>query len=432
MAAFDPIIGYEAVKRKLKRTADVLANPNAYEGLGVRAPRALLLYGDPGVGKTLMARCLIEASGRESVVCRKDEPNGEFVKVIKKKFKKAAEKAPSVLLLDDVDKFANEGKMLRDAEEYVTVQSCIDELAHSGAEVFVLATANDVDSLPDSLLRPGRLGNKIGVKCPTGPDAEAILSHYLSGKNTVEGIDPRFLARAMGGRSCAELEEVVNEAGLLAGYDRSGTITRDHFIRAMMQSVFDVPEQASRGADAGEDARRRRELVAYHEAGHVVAAEALSPGSTTLATVYVCEDGRARGFTLFQTPESANDVVERQRTAIVSLGSRAAIEQRFGFVDGGIEKDLSSAFATVRRMVERTCVRGFDLYGSRYETSEGVRERIEWVTAAEVDRLYRRTKEIICANRGLLDAVAVALLEKGIVTMADIAEMGRAISPAPR
>lgn len=431
MAAFDPIIGYEAVKRKLERTADVLANPNAYEELGVRAPRALLLYGDPGVGKTLMARCLIEASGRKSVVCRKDEPNGEFVKVIKKRFKKAAEKAPSVLLLDDVDKFANEDKGHRDAEEYVTVQSCIDELAQSGAEVFVLATANDIDDLPISLLRPGRLGNKIGVKRPTGSDAEAILSHYLSGKNTVDDIDPRFLARAMGGHSCAELEEVVNEAGLLAGYDRSKTITREHFMRAMMQTVFEVPEQASRGTDAGEGARRRRELVAYHEAGHVVAAEALGPGSATLATIYVGEDGRTRGFTLSRSPGNANDVAERQRAAIVSLGSRAAIEQRFGFVDGGIEKDLSSAFAAARHMVERTCVRGFDLHSGRYEISEGALERIERATAAEVDRLYGRAKEIICANRGLLDAVAAALLEKGTVTMADIAEMEEAFAPTP-
>lgn len=100
MGAFDQIIGYTAVKQRLERTADVLAHPDAYRQLGARSPRAMLLYGEPGVGKTLMARCLIEASGRASVVCRKDEPNGEFVKVIKKKFKKAAEKAPSILLLN--------------------------------------------------------------------------------------------------------------------------------------------------------------------------------------------------------------------------------------------------------------------------------------------------------------------------------------------
>lgn len=122
MGAFDQIIGYTAVKQRLERTADVLAHPDAYRQLGARPPRAMLLYGEPGVGKTLMARCLIEASGRASVVCRKDEPNGEFVKVIKKKFKKAAEKAPSILLLDDMDKFANEDSSHRDAEEYVTVQ----------------------------------------------------------------------------------------------------------------------------------------------------------------------------------------------------------------------------------------------------------------------------------------------------------------------
>ena len=216
MGAFDQIIGYTSVKQRLERTADDLAHPDAYRQLGVRPPRAMMLYGKPGVGKTLMARCLIEASGRASVVCRKDEPNGEFVKVVKKKFKKAVEKAPSILLLDDMDEFANEDSHHGDAEEYVTVQSCLDELAQSGAEVFVLATANDTSRLPSSLVRSGRLGTQIEVECPSGADAEAILSHYLTGKKIVDDIDPALLARVLGGCSCATLEEVANEAGLLA------------------------------------------------------------------------------------------------------------------------------------------------------------------------------------------------------------------------
>lgn len=432
MNAFDKVIGYATVKRELKRTADVLANPKPYKALGVRAPRALLLYGEPGVGKTLMARCLIEESGREAVVCRKDEPNGEFVKVIKKKFKKAAEKAPSILLLDDLDKFANEDSNHRDAEEYVTVQSCLDELAQSGDAVFVLATANDIHCLPSSLRRSGRLGNKIKVDCPTGADAEAILSHYLSGQKVVDDIDPAFLARVMGGYSCATLEEVVNEAGLLAGYDRSDTITMDHFMRAALHSVFGVPETSGDQRDAGDEvAEAERTYTAYHEAGHVVIGEILDPGSTTLVTLHGSESGKSGGFVLSRRSYSTNIMHKQQISILQSLGSKAALEQKFGIVDRGAEADLADAFGQVKGLVGDTCCCGFNLYSNGYNDSEDLQSRIEQATAAEVERYYRKAKEILSTNVELLDAVATALLEKELLTMHDVEDIKAACNVVP-
>ena len=140
MRKFDMIIGYNAVKKELKQIADTLRNREYYEKLGVSAPRGLLLHGEPGVGKSLMAAAIIEASGRKAFVCRKDQPNGDFVKHIKETFDKAMAEAPSIVLLDDMDKFANGDEDHPDAEEYVTVQSCIDEAKHK--EVFVLATVH--------------------------------------------------------------------------------------------------------------------------------------------------------------------------------------------------------------------------------------------------------------------------------------------------
>ena len=107
MGKFDGIIGYSAVKKELLQIADTLKNQEHYQKLGVSAPRGLLLFGEPGVGKSLMASAVIEASGRKAFVCRKDQPNGDFVKQIKETFDQAAENAPSIVLLDDMDKFAN-------------------------------------------------------------------------------------------------------------------------------------------------------------------------------------------------------------------------------------------------------------------------------------------------------------------------------------
>ena len=164
MNAFDKIIGYSSLKKELMQISDTLKNRQFYDKLGVSAPRGLLLHGEPGVGKSLMASAIIEDSGRPVFCCRKDEPNGDFVKKIKATFDKAMESAPSIVFLDDMDKFANGDKSHPDAEEYVTVQSCIDEA--KGKEVFVLATANDIDCLPDSLCRPGRFDRTIEVEVP--------------------------------------------------------------------------------------------------------------------------------------------------------------------------------------------------------------------------------------------------------------------------
>ena len=193
MKAMDKIIGYSSIKRELKQISDTLKNREAYDKLGVSSPRGLLLYGDPGVGKSLMAAAIIEESGRRAYICRKDKPNGDFVKYIKETFDKAAENAPSIVFLDDMDKFTNGDERHPDAEEYVTVQSCIDEV--KGKEVFVLATVNNIRNLPRSLRRAGRFDRTIEVEAPRGRDAEAIIAHYLGSKKFVEGVDAKTIAR---------------------------------------------------------------------------------------------------------------------------------------------------------------------------------------------------------------------------------------------
>lgn len=142
MSKFDMIIGYTATKKELKQIADTLRNRDVYDKLGVSAPRGLLLHGQPGVGKSLMASAIIEASERPAFVCRKDKPNGDFIKEIKATFDKAIADAPSIVYLDDMDKFANGDERHPDAEEYVTVQSALTK--RKAKNVFVLATANNL------------------------------------------------------------------------------------------------------------------------------------------------------------------------------------------------------------------------------------------------------------------------------------------------
>lgn len=425
MSAFDKIIGYSYEKKELEQISDVLKNKSVYEKLGVSSPKGLLLYGKPGVGKTLMASALIEESGRKVFVCRKDQPNGDFIKAIKATFDEAVENAPSIVFLDDMDKFANGDELHRDAEEYVTVQSCIDEI--KGTEVFVLATANNIKNLPHSLLRAGRFDRIIVVNVPHGSDAVKIISHYLNGKKFVSGVDANTIAKIIDGRSCAELETVINEAGLYAGYERAEEITMDHFMNACMRTIFNAQDASIDDYDPNRytnlsDGQNIVSQIVYHEAGHAVISEILCPESVTLISTRG-RKGYSGGFTSYYNDYSRTPLTWEQSRIISALGGMAALEQKYGIVDGGNESDLDDAFSLTRDLVINNCVCGFHLHSRGYSDSADLESKQEQAIASEVERYYKKAKEIISVNSDFFEKIATALLKKGLLNMADIQEI---------
>lgn len=422
MKEFDKIIGYTSIKRELEQIADTLKNGEAYAKLGVSAPKGLLLHGEPGVGKTLMATSLIEASGRKAFVCRKDQPDGDFVKTIKETFDRAAANAPSIVFLDDMDKFANGDERHTDEEEYVTVQSCIDTVKGKG--VFVLATANDIRSLPKSLRRAGRFDRIIDVKAPVGRDAVQIIEHYLKGKPFVGDIDAKTVARILNGRSCAELETVINEAGLCAGFARSEQITMEHFMEACLRTLFDVEPKSPDEKDEDwladlPNGEKRSSQIVYHEAGHAVLFELLAPESVTLVSAHG-RSGASGGFTRCYHPSDTNPMRWDICQIVGGLGGKAALDQKFGIADLGCSRDLDQVFDMVYDHVTDVCTHGFSLYRSDYGSSDTQRAAIEQVVAAEVERYYRKAREILALNREFLDKVAAELAQKRLLHMVDI------------
>ena len=417
MSTFDKIIGYGEIKQELIRIADTLKNWEIYKSLGAASPRGLLLYGEPGVGKSLMAKCLMEASGREVFACRKTEPDGEFVKTIKETFDRAAEHEPSIVFLDDMDKFANDDEGHRDSEEFVTVQSCIDEV--KGREVFVLATANAIHKLPRSLVRAGRFDRRIEVDTPDAEDAKRIIGHYLAQKKLTGDLDYAAIAAILSGRSCASLETVINEAALLAGYQRAEHVTMDHIMEASLRIVHGIPHGSHIPVDLNVDGDMARSV--YHEAGHAVVSELFSPGSASLVIAWCGAGGKNTGVT---TTKNSNDLwgLNRcERDIMVCLAGRAAIELRFGAFDTGSARDLDDAFDTVMHLVQNLCYSGFDLYSYRHrEDSQTLSGRQETAIAATVEQYYRRVKELLNSSRDFLEATAHALAEKGVLTAADI------------
>ncbi|MBE6807657.1 MAG: AAA family ATPase [Ruminococcaceae bacterium] len=420
MSKFDEIIGYEVIKKELRQVADILRNGEMYRHLGVKAPQGLLIHGEPGVGKTLMAAAVIESCGRPAFTCRKDQPNGDFVREIKATFDQAAQNAPSIVLLDDMDKFANGDERHPDREEYVTVQSCIDNVRDKG--VFVLATANNIRCLPTSLRRAGRFDRIIEVNAPEGEDAVNIVAHYLKDK-PVDGLEAATVARILDGNSCAELETIINEAGLYAGYERAEAITMEHFLTAYMSVMHNESDGVGRDDTADlcqlVDPHNPMTQVAYHEAGHALVAEALIPGCVSLVTVHG-KQGNPRGFVQYCRDTSRPRLEWDQQRVMAALAGKAAVEHKFGVLDGGCRRDLASAFSGVRDMVVDLCCNGFHLYSAGMEDSEALHARQEQVIASEVEQYYRRAKAMIAANAAFLDKLAAELLFKRLLTDVDI------------
>lgn len=414
MKLWENIIGYEAEKKELQDLCDVLTHRELYAEYGAVPPRGLLLYGEPGVGKTLMAKTLIAASKLPVFICRKDLPNGEFVKAIRETFTEAAANAPSIVFLDDMDKFADGDEKHHDKEEYVTVQSCIDDAPR---DVFVLATANDIRNLPKSLLREGRFDRRLEIETPPLSDAASIIRHYLMNKPHTEELDAEELAMLLQDDSCAKLETLLNEAAIRACRAREKTITRRCFIESYLQQEHGVP-----ASELGQD--RSAELLdpgspyawkVYHEAGHVVVGDVLYPGSVAIAVAT-----ESCGVVTRPRPENVNSVSWHKGRVISALAAKAAVELCCGETADGCHADLRKAAGLTDRLLGADCAEGFaylDLPQGETEAHIAARENALTVS---LEHSYQIAREILVKNRAYLDAVAKALAEKGVLTAADL------------
>ncbi len=402
---FMDIIGYEDIKRELRMIIDILQKPEKYTKLGVKQPKGLLLYGKPGVGKTTMAKCFVKATGRQAFICRKKKPDGEFVKEITEIFEKAKENMPSVILLDDMDKYANEDKQHKNAEEFVTIQACIDDV--KDMDIFVIATANSTDAVPDSLLRPGRFDKNIEINTPKRKDAAKIAEYYLSKKSFASNVDAEGVAEILGGESCAQIETVVNEAGIYAGFENKDEIDMDDMIKACIRVINDAPEKE----DPEEEILER---IAYHEAGHALVSELLSPGSVTLVSVRA-NHGKTGGFNSIKNSEDYWYSKKKMENKVISLlAGKAATEIMFGCTDVGANSDLVRAFDIVELFADHYCSNGFDRWvqGSMSSASNELKARKEMQMTVEMERFYMEAKRILVENREKLQLIANTLMSE--------------------
>lgn len=421
MKKFEVIIGYETEKEELMRLCDIMRNKEKYSALGVEMPKAILLHGEPGLGKTLMAKTLIEESGRKCFSCKKDRADGAFVDKIRETFESAINNQPSIVFLDDMDKFAQDNLSEdNNKEEFVTIQSCFEDLKRK--DVFVVATANNIRNIPRSLLREGRFGKQMKIEKPNREDSIKIIAHFLKNKAITADVSAEFVANLLEGESCAFLESVVNEAGIYAGYENQSKINKKHFINAAMRlSTKHLPSKKMND--------KEKQMVCYHEAGHAVASILLGKKIALLTSK---KHGEVGGFCSTYEHEEENHTFEEfKNEIIILLSGKASTEIIYNTPDLGVEADVKKASELTSYYIEKLAIKGFSyLYDYEEYLNKQPIKRIEEITdkiSEMLEELYQEALTLLKNNQTLLETIAKALFEKEILVWEDICQLSHCI-----
>lgn len=419
MNSFEKVIGYETIKNELMQIVDMVHNKERYEALGARMPSGVLLHGNPGIGKTLLAKCFIEECGLTAYTLRNNKGGDKFVDEITKTFEKAKSNAPAIIFLDDMDKFANDDDMHCDAQEYVAVQAGIDDV--KGHNVFVIATTNDMRKLPDSLIRQGRFDKIIYMNRPSNEDAAKIIKHYLKNKKLSDDIDFNDICKMMSYSSCASLETLINEAAIRAGYKKKDCIDMNDLVETVLRNQYESPD------DLMQMDKEEVKKVAIHEAGHLVLSEVIMPGSVGLASIRSKGRSRIGGFI-----HKCKDDESLQNQVMICLAGKVATEMYYSDTcASGCRSDFKSAINLIRNGLTEEGTNGvsfLEFKNYRYDLSERSWDNREAVVHAEIERYILQTRAVLIKNKEFLEKTAEALAEKETLLYSDIQSIKNSVT----
>lgn len=414
MTNFENIIGYNEEKEELKHICDMLKNPDKYKEKGIYVPRAILLYGEPGTGKTTMAKALIAESERKCFSCKKNKADGEFVDEIRKVFEEAKNNEPSIVFLDDMDKFAEDNLELnQNKEEFAIIQTCMEDLENK--DVFVIATANNIYYLPESLLRTGRFGRQMYIDKPDKNSMERIIEHYLNKTNVKCEISAKSLTNILIEKSPAAIKEIINEASITSVFNGSDTVTKKELIPAILRITTKELKKSCENINP-----KDREIIATHEAGHATAALLNNKG---VSLVTICGHNDFKGITYFfnQEEDTKYDLIKELE---IALAGKAAIELKDGNFDYGASKDLEKAVKIANDCIKKDLYFGFK-YGYNndkyynYQDYSKIHD-IENKVYELLEDVYSKTKKLIKDNIKLFNEIKNRLIKEETLLYDDI------------
>ena len=435
---FTDVAGNEAAKQDLSEVVDFLKNSKKYEKLGAKIPRGVLLAGDPGTGKTLMARAVAGEANVPFFSISGSEFAEMFVGVgasrVRDLFSKAKKNAPSIIFIDEIDAVAHK----RDArggagrEDEQTLNQILVEMDGFDNEsgVIVIAATNRVDMLDKALLRPGRFDRHVDVTLPERKDRLAILEVHFKNKPTAKSVNLEALAAKTAGSSGADLANIANEAAITAARLGHKEITGADLTEAF-ERVAIGPERKSKVMN-----EKERKITAYHEAGHAVVGHVL-PDSDPVHKITIIPRGHTGGVTWFLPPEdrSYKNIYELKDTLARAMGGRIAEKIIFGedSVTTGASSDLQHVAELSKEMIIREGMgnktrnlvypseaTGYYTISTGKPYSEKTAELIDEEIAQFANEAAKRAEAVLKANHKVLDRVAEALLEKETLEEEDL------------
>lgn len=432
---FDDVAGIPEAKEELLEVVEFLKEPEKFISLGARIPKGLLLMGAPGTGKTLLAKAVSGEAGVPFYSISGSEFVEMFVGVgasrVRDLFEKAKSDSPCIVFVDEIDAVGrHRGAGLGGShdEREQTLNQILVEMDgfDTDTNVIIVAATNRPDVLDPALLRPGRFDRRVILDRPDIRGREAILEVHARGKPLGPDVDLKTLAKATPGFVGADLENMINEAAILAARNGKKVIGQEDFEESI-ERVIAGPERKSRLISDME-----KQIIAYHEAGHAITARSL-PEADHVHKVSIIARGQAGGYTLI-LPENDRTLVSRNKMLadmVSLLGGRAAEELVFSDITSGASNDLERVTKLARQMVTRLGMStelGPMVYGQKDEMvflgkefseqrdySESVAEEIDQEVRDLVTRSYLRAKEILQEHREILDALAEKLLDQETV-----------------
>ncbi|QSX04902.1 AAA family ATPase [Sedimentibacter sp. zth1] len=430
---FDDIAGNYEAKENMNDLVDFMKNPEKYEKFNIRVPKGVLLYGTPGTGKTLLAQALAGEAGVDFYAVS----GSDFVQVyaglgasrIRNLFKKASKSGKSVIFIDEIDAIGKKrmggssGSMRGSDESDRTLNALLTEM--SGFEnnnIIVVAATNRIDTLDSALLRPGRFDRQIEIMLPDKQARKEILKLYVDKANPKENVELDKIAEMTVYFSGAMLENLVNEAKIMAVKEKSENLQLDHLERAYL-TVVAGSEQ--RNINANEE---QKKITAYHEAGHAFVSKKLMPENNIVKVSIIPTTKGAGGYTLTTPHNELIITKEKIRNQIkVFLAGRGVEEIFFGKnnitigAQNDIEKTTAIAldYVTKYGMSETSGLINYNVIAQNFNIKIDIESQIKDL----INELYQEVKNIILNNKEYIKIIADMLIENETVSGVEVEDI---------
>ena len=445
---FSDVAGVEGAKLELTEVVDFLKSPDRFTAVGAKIPKGVLLVGPPGTGKTLLAKAVAGEAGVPFFSISGSEFVEMFVGVgasrVRDLFEQAKKNAPCIVFIDEIDAVGRQrgaGMGGGNDEREQTLNQLLTEMDgfEGNSGIIIVAATNRPDVLDSALMRPGRFDRQVTVDRPDYAGRLQILNVHAKDKTLSKDVDLDKVARRTPGFTGADLANLLNEAAILAARKDLDTVSNDE-VGDAIERVMAGPEKKDRVISD-----KKKELVAYHEAGHALVG-ALMPDYDPVAKVSIIPRGQAGGLTFFTPSEERMESGLYSRSYLqnqmaVALGGRVAEEIVYGEeeVTTGASNDLQQVANVARQMITKFGMSdkigpvalgqsqggmflGRDMSSTR-DFSEDTAATIDVEVSELVDTAYKRATKVLSDNRSVLDEMATMLIERETIDTEDIQDL---------